>query len=110
VTGADVQLALRRIGSAAFGCRIGEARLNRYVRARRRDIAGLSIALKGNGLVVSAKPEMLGVISVPVSVQGRLVPRGGAALDFEPDRAKVSIVSIPQIILDYLTRCAAIAA
>jgi hypothetical protein len=95
---------LRRVGSAAFGCRIGEARLDRYVRARRRDVPSLSVTLKGGGLVVSAKPDVLGVIAVPVSVQGRLVPRGGGAIDFEPDRAKVSVLPIPQVVLDYLAR------
>jgi hypothetical protein len=95
---------LHSIGSAAFGCRIGAANLDRYVRVRRPDIGGLRIALKGSALVVNAKPDVLGVIAVPVSVQGRLVPRGGAALDFEPDQAKVSVLPIPQVVLDYLAR------
>jgi hypothetical protein len=95
---------LRSVGSAAFGCRIAEASLNRYVRAQRPDIPDLSIALRGDRIVVTARPEVLG-IGAPVSVEGTLAPRsGGSYLNFEPDRAKVTIVPVPGLVLDYLSR------
>jgi hypothetical protein len=125
VTGADVQLdpdlvvddltldfeevdvdtkaqVLRSVGNAAFACRIGAANLDHYVRARRDDIPGLRVALKGSSIAVSMAADALGILSVPITVEGRLVPRGGGALDFEPDRARLSIVPIPRMVLDIL--------
>lgn len=96
---------LRAVGSAEFTCRIGEARLNHYLRSVKPDIPELAVRLRGDTLFVRAKPEVLGVLPVPVEVEGRLRPRpGGRLLDFDPDRARVSILPIPGVVIDYLAQ------
>ena len=96
---------LESIGSAAFACQVGASYLDNYVRTRRGDIPGLSVGVCGDRLVVNARPELLGLIGVPVSVEGTLLPRpGGAQLDFVPDAAHVARLRIPGLALDYLQR------
>lgn len=96
--------ALRSIGSARFVCRISEGDLDRYVRSLRPDIPELSVALPGRSVRVTAKSALIG-ISAPVSVEGVLTPNlGFTTLNFEPDRAKVSFLPLPGLLLDYLSK------
>lgn len=99
---------LRAVGSCAFSVALGEAHLNRYIRARRSDIPELRVSLQESGdggrITVSARPTLLGIPTFPVTVSGRVSPKppNGVALDFSPERARVSIVPIPSVVLDYL--------
>lgn len=96
---------LRGIGDAHFQCRIAPARLNRYLHAVRPEMKNLVVSFNRNALVVDARPEVLGITSVPVRVEGKLRPRqGGRLLDFDPDKGKLSIVPVPEIVLDYVVR------
>ena len=95
---------LQSVGRATFACRITEADLNRYLVAQRPDIPALTLSLRADQVRITAKPEVLG-IGAPVSVEGHLVPRsGGAYLNFEPDAARLTIVPVPGLVLDYLSR------
>lgn len=93
---------LQNVGRAAFNGRISDVSLNRYLRAT-RNIPELNLEIGEGALTVSAKPELLNVVSVPISVRGQLVPRGKSLLEFVPDRAQISIVPIPGIALEWLT-------
>jgi hypothetical protein len=62
------------------------------------------ITLRGDAFVVTARPDNLRVVSVPVSLEGRLVPRDISRLDFDPDRAKLTILPVPELVLDYIAR------
>jgi hypothetical protein len=95
---------LTNVGSASFTCRIGEAVIDRYCRKLRPDIKDLKITLRGDAFVVTARPDNLRVVSVPVSLEGRLVPRDISRLDFDPDRAKLTILPVPELVLDYIAR------
>jgi hypothetical protein len=102
---------LSRIGSVAFAAALGEENLNRYVRARRPDIAGLRVTLPpaaagGSSVAqatVYARPEIFGVAAAPIAVDGRITPRpGGDQLDFVPGSARVSVVPVPAPALRFL--------
>lgn len=94
---------LQNVGRATFTGRISDVSLTRYLRQTRSGIAGLGIALEDGRIEVSATPELLDIISVPITVRGTLAPRGKSRLVFVPDRAQVSIIPIPGVALDWLT-------
>ena len=97
--------SLENVGSASFACTITSSQLDRYMRSRRTNIAGLSVKVGGDRLIVRAKPEALGLIGIPVQVRGTLAPEpGGTFIDFVPDRASVAIVPIPGPVLDLLAQ------
>jgi hypothetical protein len=93
---------LKNVGSASFTCRIAGDVIDLYCRKLRPDIKELQITLRGDSFVVKARPDNLKIVSVPVSVEGRLVPRDISRLDFAPDRAKLTILPVPELILDYI--------
>ena len=97
---------LQNVGSAAFSCRIGPENLNTYVRSLRAEgLRDLSIGLSEDRIIVTARPEVLGVAPVPVQVAGFLTPReNGTLLDFTPDSARVSIVPVPGLVLPFIAR------
>lgn len=94
---------LQNVGRATFNGRISDVSLTRYLRQTRSGIPELGIALEEGHIEVSAKPELLNLVNVPIAVRGTLVPRGKSRLEFVPDRAQVSIVPIPGIALEWLT-------
>lgn len=93
---------LNSVGKAIFSCRLRDVVLSRYIRNRRPNINGLNLTFDDGNLVVHAKPDALGLFTVPVSVAGKLKPRGTAQLDFDPNKANLSILPVPEKILDYL--------
>lgn len=94
---------LKGIGRAAFLARIEEASLDRFVRRHRPRLADLRVRLRGSSVEVSVRPEVFGYPTLPVTILGRLLPRaGGVTLDFDPDRARLSVVPIPGPILDFV--------
>jgi hypothetical protein len=93
---------LKSIGSASFTCRVRDVILDRYCRQLRKDINGLEVRFDSDNILVSAKPDALGIIQVPVTVGGKLVPQGESKLLFSPNQAKVSIVPVPEPVVDYL--------
>lgn len=93
---------LNSVGKATFSCRLRDVVLSQYCRKRRPNIEGLDITFEGNNLVVHAKPDALGLFKVPVSVAGTLKPRGTAQMDFDPNKANVAILPIPERVLDYV--------
>lgn len=95
--------SLKSVGEARFIARIEASELDRLVRTRRPKLAALQVSLRGSLVSVRVTPEVLGYPTVPVQVEGNLVSRsGGAALDFEPDRARLLIVPIPKPVLDFV--------
>ena len=96
---------LTAVESAAFRCRISAAHLQSYLISRRLGIPDLSLETQGEFLVVRARPDLLGVVPVPVRVKGLLVPEAsGDLLDFVPDRASVTILPVPRVLLSYFSR------
>jgi hypothetical protein len=95
---------LKNIGNASFVCRISGDVIDRYCRKLRPDINELNIALRGDSFIVTAKPDNLKIVAVPVSLEGRLVPRDIGKLDFDPDRAKITILPLPELLLDFVAR------
>ncbi len=97
---------LQNVGEAAFSCRVGTANLNAYVQSLRSGgLRDLTVGMTDDRIVVTARPEVLGVASIPVQVQGFLTPsENGSVLDFSPDSARVSIVPVPGLVLPYITR------
>ncbi len=93
---------LNSVGKATFSCRLRDVVLSRYCRKRRPNINGLDITFEENNLVVHAKPDALGLFKVPITVAGKLKPRGTAQLDFDPNKANLSILPVPEAVLDYL--------
>jgi hypothetical protein len=95
---------LRGVERVTFRASVGEENLNRYLRAQRPDIPGLRVALGPSRATVHARPQLLGISTVPVSVDGAVTPRaGGRFLDFIPNGAQVSIVPVPAPVLRYLS-------
>ncbi|WP_395091192.1 DUF2993 domain-containing protein [Armatimonas sp.] len=95
--------SLKSVGEAHFFARIEEKELDRLVRTRRPKLADLKIGLRGSRVSVRITPEIFGYPTVPVQVEGSLLARsGGAALDFEPDKARLLIVPIPKPVLDFV--------
>ncbi len=93
------------VGAIGFSARLSETSLNRYLRARRPDIPGLSVRLRPGEATIRARPELAGLLGIPLSVRGTLSPRsngGGTLLDFVPGGANVSIVPIPGIVLRFV--------
>jgi len=97
---------LQNVASSTFSARIAEPDLNRYLGNRRPGIRDLSVRAGGDGrLSVRARPELLGYPTLPVEVRGTLAPRpdsGGQKLDFVPDGARVSILPIPNFVVEHL--------
>ena len=108
LTGVDVDTKagnLRSVESVAFGATLGEVGLNRYLRARRPDVPGLRVDIRGSEVIVHAQPEVLELAAVPIRVRGTVTPRGGGStMDFTPGGANVSVVPIPTPVLGYLAR------
>jgi hypothetical protein len=89
---------LNRIGSVTFAATIGEANLNRYVRALRPDIENLSVRLRAGEAILQAKPDVADLFGLPVSLRGTLRPRAGGdgtQLDFVPGGARVAWCRFP---------------
>lgn len=94
---------LRHVEGVTFTATLSGSRLQEYVASRRLGIPELRVGLDQSDAFVSARPEVLGVTPVSVSVRGTITPRaGGTRLDFTPSGARVSIVPIPAPILRYL--------
>lgn len=93
------------VGAIGFSARLSETSLNRYLRARRPDIPGLSVRLRANEATIRARPELAGLLGIPLSVRGTLSlrPNGnGTLLDFVPGGANVSLVPIPGMVLRFV--------
>lgn len=95
---------LSNVGAATFECKIAGDVIDRYCRKLRPDINDLKISLRGDVFVVTARPDNLKIVTVPVSVEGKLVPRAVSQLDFDPDRAKLTTLPVPEMILDFIAR------
>lgn len=97
---------LESVGEVRFSCRIGSENLDTYVRSLRASgLRDMHIGLTNDRIVVTARPEVLGVAPVPVRVEGFLTPRdNGTFLDFTPDTARVSIIPVPGLVLPYIAR------
>ena len=94
---------LKSVGQARFEARIEEKELDRLVHARRPKLADLQIGLRGSFVSVRVTPEIFGYPTVPIQVEGSLLPRGGGVtMDFEPDTARLLIIPIPKPVLDYV--------
>ena len=94
---------LRSIGGATFACSLSGENLNRYVQAQRPDVNGLKASLTRTGILINAAPQdPFKLVAVPIAVEGKLIPHGGAKMDFKPNMAKVSILSIPGFALDFI--------
>jgi hypothetical protein len=94
---------IQSVGAIRVAATVGETNLNRYLRARRPDIAGLQVRLGTGEATVRATPEVADLFGVPLQVRGVLRPRsGGALLDFVPGGARVSIVPIPGPVLRFV--------
>mgnify|MGYP000940575846 CR=1 FL=1 len=95
---------LQDVGKTVFTARLSEAMLNRYVRMYRPTLRDLNITTAADGrLTVRARPELFGYPTLPVEVRGTLRPGGGGAwLDFDPDRAKLSVVPIPVFVAEHI--------
>ncbi len=94
---------VQSVGAIRVAATLGEANLNRYLRARRPDIAGLQVGLGAGEATVRATPEIASLFGVPLQVRGSLQPRpGGALLDFVPGSARVSIVPVPGPVLRFV--------
>ena len=94
---------LRSVGAATFSCSLSAENLNRYVQAQRPDVNGLKVSLTRDAILINASPQdPFKLIAIPIAVEGKLVPHGSAKMDFKPDMAKVSILSIPSFALDFI--------
>lgn len=102
------QQRISGVGGVRFSATLSETNVNRYLRARRPDIPGLSVSLGRGEARVSARPEVAGLLGVPLSVRGTLRPRlsdGGVAssqLDFVPGGGAVSVVPVPSAALRFV--------
>jgi hypothetical protein len=95
---------IQSVGAIRVAATLGEANLNRYLRARRPDIAGLQVRLGAGEATVRATPEVADLFGVPLQVRGSLQPRpGGVLLDFVPGSARVSIVPVPGPVLRFVS-------
>lgn len=102
---------LESVGTARFMVRVGEAELNRYLSTRRPgDRSGLLRVTLGQGTAtLAARPALLaryglGGLILPVTVEGRLIPRGDSGLDFVPNAARVLALPVPRPILGLVSR------
>ncbi len=104
----DVDLRARtiqRVGAARFSARLSQAAVERFVRARRSGLGTVQITLRDEGMLLSARPEVLGYPTVTVTVIGALSPRdGGTQLDFTPDRGRLARLPIPGPVVDFVAR------
>jgi hypothetical protein len=95
--------SLKSVGEARFIARIDENELDRLVRTRRPKLADLKISLRGSWVNVRVTPEIFGYPTLPIQVEGNLLPRGGGIkMDFEPDKARLLIIPIPKPVLDFV--------
>lgn len=95
--------SLKSVGEARFIARIEEKQLDRLVRTRRPKLADLRVGVRGSFVTVRVTPEVFGYPTVPIQVEGSLLPRGGGAtMDFEPDKARLLIVPIPKPVLEFV--------
>jgi hypothetical protein len=95
--------SLRGVGKAAFTARIDERPLDSMAKKRRPKLLDLKLALRGRYVQVTLRPELFGHPTLPVTVDGTLAVRGGGkSLDFEPDRGRLTVVPIPEAVLDFV--------
>ena len=95
--------SLRGVSQALFSARIDEARLDAMARKRRPKLLDLKLRLTGSQVEVTVRPEVFGYPTVPITVLGTLSVRGGGrSLDFSPDRGRLTIVPIPEAVLDFV--------
>jgi hypothetical protein len=95
--------SLKGIGKAVFTARIDEARLDAMARKRRPKLLDLKLALRGRSVQVTLRPEVFGYPTLPITVDGTLAVRGGGkSLDFSPDRGRLTVVPIPEAVLDFM--------
>jgi len=96
---------IQKVEQADFLIGVGEVNLNRYIKATRPNIPELKATVRGNELLVSARPEIFGFPTATIQVGGNVVPSpDGTALNFAPTEAKVSVVPIPKPVLDFLAK------
>lgn len=96
---------LRSVERVTFLAMLGEASLNRYIKARRPEIRDLRVELGAADATVHATPEILGVALTPIAVKGTVTPRdGGSLLDFTPGSGRVAVVPVPAALLAYLAQ------
>lgn len=95
--------SLQGVSQALFSARIDEAPLDAMARKRRPKLLDLKLRLTGKWVEATVRPEVFGYPTIPITVRGTLaVRRGGRALDFSPDRGRLSIVPIPEALLDFV--------
>ncbi len=95
--------SLKGVGKATFSARIDERPLDSMARKRRPKLLDLKLALRGKYVQVTVRPELFGYPTIPITVDGTLAVRGGGkSLDFEPDKGRLTIVPIPEPILDFV--------
>lgn len=94
---------LRSVGSATFSVSLSGENLNRYVVALRPDVHGLRASLTHDAIRLEASPQdPFKLIAVPIAVEGKLIPHDATALNFRPDRVRVTILNIPKFALDFI--------
>lgn len=102
--------ALQNVGETRFSARLSEAAINGYVTRRRPELRDLSISLGADGkATVTARPEILGISTIPVSLRGIVRLQGdGSHLDFQPDKASLDVgigkigTPLPEFVADQI--------
>ncbi|MGC4044579.1 MAG: DUF2993 domain-containing protein [Armatimonas sp.] len=95
--------SLKGEGKATFIARIDERPLDSMAHKRRPKLADLRLTLRGRYVQVTVRPEVFGYPTLPITVDGTLAVRGGGkSLDFEPDRGRLTIIPIPEPVLDFV--------
>ena len=95
--------SLQGVSQALFSARIDEAPLDAMARKRRPKLLDLKLRLTGKWVEATVRPEVFGYPTIPITVRGTLAVRsGGRALDFSPDRGRLSVVPIPEALLDFV--------
>ena len=95
---------LQSIGDAEFTGTISSDNLKRYVDSRNLGVRDLSVSIEGDRMHVKARPEVEGILPVPVSVRGVVSPTPeGDHLDFLPDRGSITVIPVPGVVLSYLS-------
>lgn len=77
--------------------------LTRYVAKRQPDLKQLKITMCRGKMTVLTRPSLLGV-SAGVSLAGDLRLEHGNKVNFEPDRMSVAGLSMPGMVVDFITK------
>lgn len=95
---------LKDLKNSRIQVEVTDQELTRYLKQARPHLQDLHLSFSPDGVQLTARPVVLFNLAIPVMIEGDLLVSSSETISFEPNRAKVAVISVPSSIIQWIAR------